>query len=81
MVDDNLDSLVRSLVRLLLFPFTRSFDELLIKAIPEELAREHFINARLELLKGIKALIDKRIENYEKLKESLKVKRERVKVE
>ncbi len=84
-MDDTYEGLVRALVRLVIFPFTKGFDELLIRMVPEEFssATEHLINSRIEFLKSVKVIIDGRIESYEKLKEKLKkeVKREKVPVE
>ena len=46
-------------------PFARlgaEIDNLLRTVMPSDKAAEHFLNARVEVLKGVRALIDGRIE-------------------
>ena len=51
--------------------------ELVRRLAPPEAAREHFETARLEFLKGLRALLDARIERVSKAR----VKGEKIKVE
>jgi hypothetical protein len=46
-----------------------AFTEMIEKLAPEEGVRRHFTNARIEFLKGLRAMIDRRIENLSQEKE------------
>lgn len=83
-----LEDAVRSMARLVWSPFSLAFDEALISAVPEELAKptQHYLNARIELLMAVKSLLDRRIERLEALRDAAKkkevsLKKEKVKVE
>lgn len=45
-----------------------AIDELLQRVGPPEPARQHFEQARIEVLKGLRAIIDQRIETLSKTK-------------
>ena len=68
---------------LLPIPLTpTAFDELLVRMWPKgyEESLTHLLNARIELCKAVEAVLKKRSEQLEKLKES-RQKKEKVKVE
>jgi len=67
------------------FPFMafKSLEDYLIKYAPERYkeALNHYVNAKIELLKAVDKLIKIRIEELEALKEVKVVKKEKVEVE
>ena len=64
-------------------PFITKFDEIMLELLPEEYkgAADHYINAKIEILKSIQEIINKRIEKLENKKKELKIKKEKVDVE
>ena len=64
-------------------PFITKLDEILLELLPDEYrgAVDHYINAKIEMLKSIQEIINKRIEKLENKKKELKIKKEKVDVE
>ena len=83
-----MEDVVRGITKLMTLPFSDTFDEIFLDALPKRYAEpaEHLINARIELLSAFKSVLDKRIERLKEFKERVKekgeaVKKEKVKVE
>lgn len=70
-------------IPLLPIPFFTRLDEFLIEFIPEEYkgAADHYINAKIELLKSIEEIVKADIERLEGRREKLATKKEKVDVE
>ncbi|MFQ5712368.1 MAG: hypothetical protein ACE5GD_11420 [Candidatus Geothermarchaeales archaeon] len=70
-----LEVAARSILKLLLFPLA-GFEEAILRLIPKELEQStiHMINSRIEFLKAINALLNKRIRSLEKLRGELEEK-------
>jgi len=64
-------------------PLVSKLDEAILEKLPEEYnkAIDHYINAKIELLKMVEEAIKARIERLEKRRERLKVRKEKVDVE
>ncbi|MGQ9468980.1 MAG: hypothetical protein ACUVTD_04045 [Nitrososphaerales archaeon] len=83
-----IDNIVKGVVELMMFPFSETFDKVLIEALPKRYAEpnEHLINARIELLSALRSILDKRIERLKEVRERVKektgeAKKEKVQVE
>jgi|YelNatPaOPRAMG01_1025707.scaffolds.fasta_scaffold08873_5 hypothetical protein len=80
-VEDLIKDVKKIITRIMLNP-----EALLLVVSPNDLREpyEHLINAKIEFLKAVRSIIDERISNLEKIKETKKkieAKRETVKVE
>ncbi|MCP8316520.1 MAG: hypothetical protein H3Z51_06635 [archaeon] len=84
-----IDDIVRGIAKLMVLPFSETFDKIFIETLPKNYAEpaEHLINARIEMLSAIKSILDKRIERLNEIREKVKeragevAKKEKVQVE
>ncbi len=77
------DDIIRGIVKLMLVPFSETFDKVFIETLPKRYAEsaEHLINARIEFLSAFKSILDKRIERLNEIREKLKERAEEAKKE
>jgi hypothetical protein len=81
-IDDLIKDLKKIITKIMLNP-----EALLLLVSPSDLREpyEHLLNAKIEFLKAVRSIIDKRISNLEKIleetKRKIEAKRETVKVE
>ncbi|MCP8315397.1 MAG: hypothetical protein H3Z51_00850 [archaeon] len=78
-----IDDIVRGIVKLMVLPFSETFDKVFIETLPKRYAEpaEHLINAKIELLSAFKSILDKRIERLNEIRERVKEKAEVAKKE
>ena len=77
------DEIIRGIVKLMVVPFSETFDKVFIETLPKRYAEsaEHLINARIEFLSAFKSILDKRIERLNEIREKLKERAEEAKKE
>jgi len=73
---DDINDIVRGVVKLMFLPFSGILEEIFIENLPKRYAEpaEHLINARIEFLSAFRSMMDWRIERLKDVREKVKVK-------